>query len=210
MRLLISILLIGGLMSFQLIGAGSDLSSTQTQVNKNILELKNNETTTIFKDDTGTRRVLLGKGADGFYGVKVSPEGTDVYTAGDDDLVFNSNQNVFKIVATNTYVPTWTISITTAANQWNTGGEDVSIPHGLSYIPAIIGYVVYNDEYYPMPYTSQDAAGGTSVVMQNIKISVDATNVIISHSAMALNFPGGVAFGIPTSIKYYLLQETAN
>jgi hypothetical protein len=85
-------------MAIKLIPATNDLNSIVTQINTNLLDLKNNEVTTVIKDDTGTRRVLLGKGADGFYGIKVSKVGNDVYSAADDDLIFSSSFNNESIV----------------------------------------------------------------------------------------------------------------
>jgi hypothetical protein len=78
-------------MSFKNIGGGSSLEGIVNDINQNIFELKNREVTQIFKDDTGARRVLLGKGADGFYGIKVSKANKDVYDVSDDDLLFSSS-----------------------------------------------------------------------------------------------------------------------
>lgn len=201
MRLLLSILLVGGLMSFQLIGAGSDLNSTQTQMNKNILELKNNETTTIFKDDTGTRRVLLGKGADGFYGVKVSEAGKDVYSASDDELVFNSGQNVFKIVQTGE------ITVTHAASSTQ---DKVEINHGLSYTPAYLAFTVTEDGYYQQaPYTLFKSSGvdvGKTYVAYDAYVNDTVFGCRVSTNSVSSRF----ADTYDVIFKYYLLQESAN
>jgi hypothetical protein len=191
-------------MSFQLIGAGSDLSSTQTQMNKNILELKNNETTQIFKDDSGTRRVLLGKGADGFYGVKVSQEGVDVVSADLADLVFNSNNNLFKIVASGTG------TVTKDALSYQ---GTLVIPHGLGYRPTIIAYA---NESYLLPSLSFAPAtsGGidAGVNVYHYWVYTDAFNITFVIDTPDIR-PSGYdkyAVAISLRVKYYLIRETAN
>lgn len=87
-------------MVFQSVSPTNSNASNLNQINDLARTVASSERTQIFKDDAGTRRVLLGKGLNDFYGLKVSPVGTDVYDAADADLIFNSNQNVFKILKT--------------------------------------------------------------------------------------------------------------
>jgi hypothetical protein len=189
-------------MSFQLIGAGSDLASTQTQMNKNILELKNNETTQIFKDDTGTRRVLLGKGENGFYGLKVSKDGEDVFTAGDDQLIFNSTQNVFKIVATDSVE--WTPVL-------SSGIDTLTIDHNLGYVPipqVFMTSVGGSRVATPLPYAASMTLGtadGTPTVVFQDYFFCSATDTSLNiYSYSPLSNPRPTRY-----FKYYLLQETA-
>lgn len=187
-------------MSFKLLGGGSDLPTVISDVNQNVLELKNRETTEIFKDDTGIRRVLLGKGADGFYGLKVSKPTFDVYSAGDDELAFNSDQNVFKIVQTDTY--NFTVD--------GTSSQFISIPHDLSFSPVIIAYISFSGNYNPLPTSLSSSSftvlGATYVGFQSwLSFSVDQTNIYFN-----LDNPSGAYNGSIVPIKYYLLQETAN
>ena len=65
------------------------ISGTNNIVN----EVNNRDSVMVFKDDAGTRRVLIGKGSDGFYGMKVSKVGSDVYSSADSELLFSSNFN---------------------------------------------------------------------------------------------------------------------
>lgn len=198
-------------MSFQLIGAGSDLSSTQTQVNKNILELKNNEVTTFFKDDTGTRRVLMGKGASGFYGLKVSQSGVDVYSAGDDELVFNSDNNVFKIVESGTTSIT-TPSITNSAVGYYTDQTTVTISHSLGFTPAVIAFTGLTGNNIPLPAYGVISYDATAKNSDYIYTSVSSTEVRIIGKAEQMIFTAGseTAGGNTYNIRYYLLQETAD
>lgn len=173
------------------------------QVNNIITTVNNMEKVQIFKDDTGTRRVLLGKGLNGFYGLKVSKEGFDVYEAGDDDLVFNSNNNVFKIVSTGTATVT-----TTGAGLFTT-----EIAHGLSFVPICIGFAIYPDApadtWGMMPYSVTTAASGADTAIVTVAIAfatVDATNLKLNVNQ--IDSPG--VLNGDWRFKYYLLQETAN
>lgn len=179
-------------MSMQLIGGDANNAQLANTANDIIREVQAMQTTEIFKDDTGTRRVLLGKGADGFYGLKVSKPTFDVYTAGADDLAFNSDQNVFKIAQSGT--------VTLTADGTDSLSETVA--HGLGYIPAVIAYAVYANGYHPLPLVSIHVGSGVGRFQANFY--VDATNVTFYNEG----YVGYVAETI--TIKYYLLQETAN
>lgn len=180
-------------MVFQGVSSDNSNASNLNQINDLARTVASSERTQIFKDDAGTRRVLLGKGLNDFYGLKVSPEGQDVYDATDDQLIFNSDQNVFKIVDKITIVPTipgaGTVTTTTQA-------------HGLSYIPALVGYIIVSGAYYQLPFVSVLPA--TGVVVTSLQLSADATNVIVTWTSPA------AWVGAAPTLSIYLLQETAN
>lgn len=164
------------------------------QVNAIITEMNNRERVEIFKDDSGTRRVLLGKGPNGFYGLKVSQEGIDVWEASDNQLVFNSNQNVFKIVDSGTVAE---------ASSTTAGGTTVTTyTHNLGYIPVVFAYFGgVGSEGIPMPRFSYDAGGNLDQVI--ILSAVNSTDITFTHSERT-------GSGGPFSFKFYLMQETAN
>lgn len=84
----------------------SDIINT---ANTAIGELNNRDSVLIFKDDVGTRRVLLGKGND-FYGIKVSKTGSDVYSATDDELLFSSSFNNESLVPLHSWFGSYKLS----------------------------------------------------------------------------------------------------
>jgi hypothetical protein len=189
----------------------SDSSGAQVtnQINSVARDVQALQTTQIFKDDTGTRRVLLGKGADDFYGLKVSQSGVDVYAAGDADLVFNSNQNVFKIVASGTAI--MPAAAITASPFWSQTSQ-VSVTHSLGYAPVILAFYDSGTTYEPFVTGTQLAVTGISG--SNITISSLRQTTVTSTTTSA-NFQityidtGGNSYN-SFNIKYYLLQETAN
>lgn len=201
----------------KLLGGSSDLNGVVTDMNQNILEMKNREVTEIFKDDTGVRRVLLGKGANGFYGLKVSKPTFDVFDASDSELIFNSNQNVLKVLAsgttvltpTNTGAPNYTIS---------TGGyfQSVTFENPDGGTPGVIAF-----------FTSPDplSSGGAYYLTGNpqtlpVIFTIGAVTMIFSYdvpSPTEARFQVGLIgaslnWNSPPdfSFTYYILQETAN
>lgn len=192
-----------------LIGGNVSQSELINQTNTAIRELNARDVTEIFKDDTGTRRVLLGKGKDGFYGLKVSKPGFDVYDSDGDDLAFNSDQNVFKIVDTGTLSLTHTIG-----GSGNVITTTESVAHGLSYTPALLAFITLDPGImsgdlsnstvpnpYPILYTL--SAGATLTLMGQAEVYVDSTNVYFTLRT------DGVSGGpYNCSAKYYLMQES--
>lgn len=73
----------------------------------------------VFKDDTGTRRVLLGKGADGFYGIRVSKVNEDVYDGTDENMLFSSSFNTESHIL----MHYWFGSYKTSASYTNLNGS---------------------------------------------------------------------------------------
>lgn len=183
-------------MAVPLIGGGSDLSSTIAATNNAIREINNREVTEIFKDDTGTRRVILGKRGDD-YGLFVSKAGFDAFTAGDDDLVFNSNQNVFKIVSEGN------VNIT-ADNGGGTGviGQ-VTITHNLGYIPAIFAFVDIGSVWIPLPAMTAGSAGATVIAFtEYVQVASITTTEVLFY------FHKSTSGSTTYNLKYFLMQES--
>lgn len=65
-------------MSYQLINDVNNLPNVVNTMNKNIYELKNREVVQVYRDTTGTRRIILGRLPDGSYGFAISKDGSDV------------------------------------------------------------------------------------------------------------------------------------
>jgi hypothetical protein len=188
-------------MVFQSVNSDNSNAANLNQVNDLARTVRASERTQIFKDDAGTRRVLLGKGLNDFYGLKVSPEGTDVYDAADSDLVFNSNQNVLKIVSSGTH------TLTKPVNQIL---EEDAIAHGLDFIPILVfnieSVTTSPGEWRLGLVMNHDTA--TGALYSIASANVDATNL----SFRAQTPSGGIYYAsqLVFNYKYYLLQETAN
>lgn len=177
------------------------------QTNTAIRELNARDITEVFKDDTGVRRVLIGKGADGFYGLKVSKPTFDVYTAEDDELVFNSSQNVFKIVQTGV----GTLPSVAAASSGSQSSSELDIDTEVESDTPLIAMAFYesgDSESIPLPFLSSmpgPTFGGYIAQRVSLQsyLSVGVVHILIE----ATNFTN-FAIGDRT-IRWYLLQESA-
>lgn len=174
-------------------------------VNNVVRELNNKEQVQIYKDEAGTRRVILDKD-----GLRTSPAGVDVYTATNDQLTFNSNNNVFKIVVSGEQSVVGPASID--FNQEST----TTIPHNLGFVPSILVYVnavsvvslqggngIMN---LPVQYIFPASGGGFPLL--TLQARVDDTNLYIDfacHAGTANDFSS-----YTWDFKYYIFQETAN
>lgn len=185
----------------KLLGGNLSLAQLVSDMNKNLTELMGRGVTEIFKDATGTRRVLLGKGPLG-YGLYVSPEGVDVYTADASQLIFNSGQNVFKVIEKRT------TNITIGSGE----GTLSTVAHGLSFTPSVVAYLnqvdigAVTDANLLLPTwfdLDVDSANNRIDFRGWISCYVDDTNVYFH----AFNSTGVSPGTFP--ITYYLLQETA-
>jgi len=168
---------------------------------------------TVKVNDGTVNRVALGLLPDGSYGLKVSQDGFDVLTAADDDLIFNSAQNSFKIVRTiNATIPATGTATTPAGGGFNSQTAIVTVAHNLGYNPAVIAFALYSSTVWlPIPLSrivSNTTKGwGTA----NFIMYVDTTNITFHQEIALYDTTAGVTGSLPAmQVKAYILQETAN
>lgn len=177
----------------------------------NVFVDSGNEQIIVAKTDTSnvtTPQVLMGNQVNKGEGFYVTKPGIDVTTAkNDSDFIFNSNQNVFKIVKEGTLtVPGITVSST--AGNYTSNGTDVSSPHNLDFIPALLAYYGDGTFYVPLQYSVNFSPTSSSAVWYTITPFVDSVNVSVNFDVMVF---GNTSFTLQdTPIKYYLMQQTAN
>lgn len=158
----------------------------------------------------------LSRDINGHASLKVAKEGYDASNASNDQLVFNSDQNIFKIVDSGTAtIPGFTIGISDTS-----GTSSVDVMHNLGFPPAFLAYAT-------------DQAGNLS----QLPIWYGEVYTFLFAGTVAINTPDGRIYGVSKSdrvtfystltngdvgildpsfqtmpakdIKYYLLQETA-
>ncbi len=156
---------------------------------------------TIINDGT-TNRILNGyQSVLDQWGLFVSKPGIDVTKATADQLIFNSNQDIFKIALSDTA----TLSYDGNVNTF------LTIPHGLLTIPIVSAYVQLpndanfspmNGQFVPMPVYMNRVG---LPVLQCVQ-SADATNIYLRVHDI---YSSG---GSPEiyNFRYYIQQETAN
>lgn len=165
----------------------------------------------IVTEDNSDKRVFLGKIGDGAndWGMKVSQEGVDVAAATDDQLVFNSANNLFKIVATDTALfPAIAARVGTTFGQ-----ETLAIETEVqSDVPLIcMVFAAYNSSYRQLPVVEYildaDALPISGGIFYLYNASSYLEDNIIKIRVDGQNFDTSVAPAMP--LRYYVLQETA-
>lgn len=150
-------------------------------------------------DDNLNPIALLGKDSQGKIVVKVARDGQNVITAPDNELIFNSEQDVFKIV----------LSGTASGNLPSAGSiNTITIPHNLGFTPIPMVFLSGGGHYSPLPAVPAlgDGPSFTGIrVDQLMTVSVDNENLYIQQALSPQ-----AASGYAVTYKYYLLQETAN
>lgn len=183
-------------------------SANWNELNNFMRDVKNDQGKRIIKDENGVRRVILDKD-----GLRTSPVGVDVTTAGEDVLTFNSAQNTLKVVQTGTASQT----LTNASNVVAAGEQTFTINHNLGYKPAFDVYMTTPSTYiaglllmklpelYVLP-AGHALGGGTIFSQFRATVSTTALTITYFHRVSTDYSPS-----VPTfSIKYYLYRESAS
>lgn len=206
---------------FMPLGTGADFDQARAVINANFAQLDNEAVTKVFKRASGNAFVQGKLPGDTGYGflmydtnglvaiacyvdssgqpiLKVAKEGYDALTATNDQLVFNSAQNVFKIVLTGTGV--------LDANGATAGVPITNvIPHNLGYTPIPQVFMDNGGALSPLPFATGNGLSGGSVTFNTwVYATVSSTDLHISL------VPGSTASYGLFNYRYYLLQETAN
>lgn len=201
-------------MSTPPVNSNSSQPAVTNKINDVSRELQSLKEVQVFKDDAGTRRVLMGRGANGFYGLKVSKEGFDVYDAALGDLVFNSDNNIFKII------DVVDIDYPETSGTQNTAGVENSVnqaivAHGLSSTPAYVAFATSGGGtggYTSLPNSFFSSNfSGTALMYGYIDVEIDETNIIVNNWSIIINTAASAASHVSSSgtVRIYLLQETA-
>lgn len=159
--------------------------------------------------DGTTNRVLVGyQQVLQAWGLFVSQIGIDVTQATADQLIFNSNQDVFKIIKSGIITLPQMASVvfpdefTTSSASLDTG---IIIND-----PLIVMGFISNGGYQTLPYMQTVGTGGNgggiSYIVQLFSGLVGGS---LQLTLQGINYSFGTARG-PFDVKYYVLQETAN
>ena len=179
-------------------GTQTILGSAKSKVVIGNIPDTNSDFGVAFYDSTGVMRSLTGMYPDGSVKSKLSQAGYSVDTATNDQLVWSSDFNVFKIVSSGT--------TTIAAN--GSSNASASVAHSLPYLPAVIGYIYDGTSYYPLPNFQVTTTGAPARTITGlVNVTVDTTNV--TFQAQGLGVPPAT-FSTDIVVKYYLLRETVN
>lgn len=165
-------------------------------------------------------KLLIGPDSTGGIAVKVAKDGFDADTATAANLIFNSSQDIFKIVS----------KATTSIPSFATAGQKysyVQIAHNLSITPIVQAYAqggwvkgdtgVKNTTYIQLPFFAPVSGIGFGYLIPDITASnYYQANIIVAVDSTNITFQVEVSSSIASTtiaaipITYFLLQETAN
>lgn len=157
----------------------------------------------------GTPQVVMGNQAtfgEGFY---VAKTGVNALTNTDpSQWIFNSNQDVFKIIKTgNIIIPGYTTSSTAGVFTTNFS-DSTPINHGLTYQPAFLAYLlVGSTSYYSIPFTNSSGSGATFI---QLSITLTVTSSVVQAHSQETVYGNTFDTNSDITVKYYLLQESAS
>lgn len=144
--------------------------------------------------------LLAGQREDGTIGVDMAQAGVDVKTASDDELIFSSKFNMFKIALTDT--------VTFVSGDFGASGSAYLdfyaakiIDHGLSKPPVVFAFIeTATGQRNQIPYYQFDY--GTGALSYQVTASV-------SNTSLSIEIRSTTALGPSIPVRYYVMQETA-
>jgi len=164
----------------------------------------------IIVNDGSFNLARFGYQDDGSIALKIAQSGVSVDTAGDDELVFNSNQNVLKVVKSGT------VSMSSSSvSSGNDSTRNVTVTHSLGFAPMVIAIAKYSSTYFEWNGSnlwSYAIGAGSGVTFYGIEFFTKTISTsAVTFTSLYLNGAGGGPVTTQAyTIKYYLLQETAN
>lgn len=144
--------------------------------------------------------------------LRISKAGFDAETAADNELVFNSSNNVFKIVlsGTGTFPAT---SVSTAGSGATSDTKENTFAHGLGYTPAFLAYMEFGGARILVPATQTQLVGGggsnKSILFKEWVVSVDSVNITFQASSKLIADDARSGGTPEVGCRYYLMVETA-
>ena len=162
---------------------------------------------TVFSDPkTQTPRVIEGLLPDGTYGMWVSKPGVNVTTTTTTGLIFNSNQDVFKIVQSGILTMPNTTANTGSARYISGTVGNLTVAHGLGYAPVVFAYANFGGGYLLLPWVTMGSISATAFTQYTFTAEVDAINIYLVANSFAYGPVNDTYGGFP--VKYFLLQES--
>lgn len=170
-------------------------------------------------NDTGQDILLIGEREDGSIGIDLAQPGIDVKTASDEDLIWSSKFNSFKIVASGR------MDIELAEVSANISGFDSStvaesIDHELGYTPTVFAFLYNADDdedtgaMQPLSsgvhymYASLGDTAIEAIFTRTFDIKVSETQLQIMATQQVKGYTGITNFGGTIFvIQYYLCRE---
>lgn len=187
---------------------GSDGQKTTNSLNGK-LTFEQDKNRIVGRDEENFIRMLILADGNDFV-MKVAPPGMNATTADNEDLIFNSSQNVLKVVQSGTLSLTQaTIADPGAGNYASDTGTLGTVNHNLGYVPAFLAYVESaTGVRTSLPFTFQDTISSTQARWNSYYASATTTQFFVGYRRVVIG-TSSATFAPPVEVKYFLLQESA-
>lgn len=154
------------------------------------------------------RLLILANGND--FAMKISKEGFDALTAAGKDLVFNSSQNVLKVIDSGTLPLTQATIVSPGAGNFASDTGNLGVySHNLGYTPAFLAYIEFSSGIRScLPLTVQDTLSTGEARWNTYMANATTTHFFVSYRRIVYGM-GSATFALPVSVKFFLLQESA-
>ncbi len=152
----------------------------------------------IGRDENNIARLIItGNGTE--FSMKISELDTDVINADDDDLIFNSDNNIFKIVSKGTTTLTSPNSIGSSSN--------VSVAFSTGTKPIVFAFasLTPTGTRFPLPIIQPQLTGDPTPGLVAYQVNYEIVTDLLTFYWRDIT----KAHNITAYITYYLLQETA-
>jgi hypothetical protein len=155
---------------------------------------------------------LFGPDSTGEVVVKIAKAGYDAATAADDQLVFNSGQNTFKIIDTisATFPNTGSAAPSSPGPSSGRSSANTQVPHNYGFVPAFLAYGGDSGVNFQQPQISSGVFSTTGMYVAIFKITATSTYFDLRSEIVCYGPYGGSVSATGPTIKIYVLQETAN
>lgn len=152
--------------------------------------------------DGANNKAIFGRDAYGEYVVMVAKDGFDVLTTDYENLIFNSGNNLFKILDTGV-ISISHVHTTNSAKTTTVAHGQASRPTVICFANNLVAPGVPGTPSYQMPFIYPAVSGGNLVIGTLLQAYVDDTYLTIYSWENA-------ATTITADVRYYILQETAS
>lgn len=174
----------------------------QVRTSGNSLQGLDITSTAITLGDGFNQRILLGPDSTGQEVLKISMAGYDASSATNTQLLFNSNQDIFKIVSTGVRSISHNHTLINSAITTSFAHNQSQRPILVAYASNLVAPGIPGTPTYILPLTYPGISGGNLVISTLMDIHVDDTNITLATWSAHITT-------ITSDIRYYILQETA-
>ena len=128
-------------------------------------------------------------------GVKLSQEGSDVQSASDEELIWSSDFNLFKIVESGT------VEVPLASDGTT---SSVVVSHSQGVVPIVLAFFDNGSAIFSLPSVLVESSGANAgKILQLLTWQATTTEITFFNQSQLQGTAGG-------PVKYYILKETAS